>query len=466
MTKLNKITSVLLSAIMVIGIFSVIPFVAGAETKGTSDSFEYSVLDDGTASITKYIDNGSKTVDIPSTIDGYKVTGIGAAFGNCKSITDVTIPSTVTYISMGAFYNCTGLKKLVIPNGVEDIHPQAFQCCTGLESISVDDNNKNFTSVDGVLFSKDKTDIVKYPNAKKGASYIVPNTVTEIYGMSFETSTNLTSVTIPGSVEVIGFAAFGDCTNLKSVIISNGVKTIGDSAFDGCTSLTSVTIPSSVTEIGDYAFGYTYYDTLVKIKDFTIYGKKGTAAERYANSNGFIFKEEVLPTEVKLNQSTLTLGKGESYSLISTVLPANAKNKTCTWSTSNSSAATVSNTGKVTAKAVGTATITVKTVNGKTATCKVTVKPAPTSVKINPTALTLGKGESYTVSESTSKGSYASGANLKWTSTNTRVATVQKGKGNKAVIKAVGTGTANIKITLFNGKTATCKVTVTTLGGA
>ena len=89
-----------------------------------------------------------------------------------------------------------------------------------------------------------------------------------------------------------------------------------------------------------------------------------------------------------------------------------------------------------------------------------TVKPAPTSVKINPTALTLGKGESYTVSESTSKGSYANGANLKWTSTNTRVATVQKGKGNKAVIKAVGTGTANIKITLFNGKTATCKVTV------
>ena len=460
MTKLNKIASVLLSAIMVIGIFSAVPFAASAETSGR---FEYSVLDDGTAEITKYNDIGSKAVTIPSTIDGYKVTGIGAAFANCKSITDVTIPSTVTYISMGAFYNCTGLKKLVIPNGVKDIHPQAFQCCTGLENISVDANNKNFTSVDGVLFSKDKTDIVKYPNAKKGASYIVPNTVTKIYGVSFETSTNLTSVTIPGSVEVIGFAAFGDCTNLKSVIISNGVKTIGDSAFDGCTSLTSVTIPSSVTEIGGSAFGYYYDNNSVqrkKVNGFTIYGKKGTEAERYANDNGFIFKEEVLPTEVKLNQSTLTLGKGESYSLVSTVLPANANDKTCTWSTSNSSAAKVSNTGKVTAKAVGTATITVKTVNGKKATCKVTVKPAPTSVKINPTALTLGKGESCTISESTSKGSYANGANLKWISTNTRVATVQKGKGNKAVIKTVGTGTASIKITLYNGKTATCKVTV------
>ena len=366
MTKLNKITSVLLSAIMVIGIFSIIPFAAGAES-GKSGSFEYYyyVLYDGTASITKYIDNGSKTVDIPSTIDGYKVTEIGG----------------------GAFYGCTGLK----------------------------------------------------------------------------------SVTIPSSVTEIGWSAFGDCTGLTSINIPNSVTEIGYSAFFGCTSLKSVTIPSSVAEICGSAFGY-YYDNngeqRKKVNSFTIYGKKGTAAERYAKDNGFKFvegtapAEPAVPTGVKLNQSSLTLGKGESYGLVNTVLPANAKNKTCTWSTSNSSAATVSNTGKVTAKAVGTAMITVKTVNGKTATCKVTVKPAPTSVKINPTALTLGKGESYTVNESTSKGSYANGANLKWTSTNTRVATVQKGKGNKAVIKAVGTGTANIKITLFNGKTDTCKVTV------
>ena len=70
MTKLNKITSVLLSAIMVIGIFSAVPFVASAETSGR---FEYSVLYGGTAKITKYNDNGSKAVTIPSTLDGYKV---------------------------------------------------------------------------------------------------------------------------------------------------------------------------------------------------------------------------------------------------------------------------------------------------------------------------------------------------------------------------------------------------------
>ena len=559
MTKLNKITSVLLSAIMVIGIFSIIPFAAGAETSG---SFEYSVLDDGTASIKKYIDNGSKTVDIPSTIDGYKVTEIGDdafydctgltsvtipssvkrieydAFEGCTGLTSVTIPSSVTEIGDSAFAGCTGLKSVTIPNSVTEIGNiaffgctslksvtipssvteigiDAFGGCTGLKSITVDKNNKNYTSVEGVLFNKNKTKILGYPNAK-GSSYVIPSSVTEIgysafYGCTglksvtipssvkkigdsafagctglksvtipnsvteignyaFAGCTGLKSVTIPSSVKKIGYRAFFGCTGLKSVTIPNSVKEISDSAFFGCTGLKSVTIPSTVTEIGNNAFGYTYSNKhYVKISGFTIYGKKGTAAERYANDNSFKFVEGVAPAEptvptgVKLNQSSLTLGEGESYGLISTVLPANAKNKTCTWSTSNSSVATVSNTGKVIAKATGTAVITVKTVNGKTATCKITVKPAPTSVKINPTALTLGKGESYTVNESTSKGSYANGANLKWTSTNTRVATVQKGKGNKAVIKAVGTGTANIKITLFNGKTATCKVTVTTL---
>ena len=437
MTKLNKITSLLLSVIMVAGIFSAVPFVASALTSGR---FEYSVLDDGTAGITKYNDIGSKAVTIPSTIDRYKVTEIGWC----------------------AFSGCTGLKSITIPSSVTEIGENAFRGCKGLTSITADKNNKNYTSVNGVLFNKNKTEILAYPNAKS-SSYVIPSSVTEIGSAAFYDCTGLKSVTIPSSVKEIGIDAFSGCTGLKSVTISNGVTNIESWAFYGCTGLKSVTIPSSVAEICGSAFGYYYDNNSVqrkKVNGFTIYGKKGTEAERYANDNGFIFKEEVLPTEVKLNQSTLTLGKGESYSLISTVLPANAKNKTCTWSTSNSSAATVSNTGKVTAKAVGTATITVKTVNGKTATCKVTVKPAPTSVKINPTALTLGKGESYTISESTSKGSYANGANLKWTSTNTRVATVRKGKGNKAVIKAVGTGTASIKITLFNGKTATCKVTV------
>ena len=74
--------------------------------------------------------------------------------------------------------------------------------------------------------------------------------------------------------------------------------------------------------------------------------------------------------------------------------------------------------------------------------------------------MTLGKGESYTIKENTNSGSYAHAANLKWTSTNTRVVTVKKGSGNKAVLKAVSEGTANVKLTLYNGKTTICKVSV------
>ncbi len=167
------------------------------------------------------------------------------------------------------------------------------------------------------------------------------------------------------------------------------------------------------------------------------------------------------PTSVKLNCSTLTLGVGEEYTLVKTVSPSGA-NQTCTWSSSNQGVASVDSNGKVTAKKTGMASITVKTSNGKTAQCNVTVKPAPTSVKVNPTSVTLGVGESYTISENTNGGTYANAANLKWTSSNAGVATVTKGSANKATIKAKGPGTAYIKVTLYNGKTAQCKVTVKT----
>ncbi|MED9969690.1 MAG: Ig-like domain-containing protein [Ruminococcus sp.] len=171
------------------------------------------------------------------------------------------------------------------------------------------------------------------------------------------------------------------------------------------------------------------------------------------------------PTSVKTNPASLTLGKGESYTISENTNSgsyANAAN--LKWSSSNTNVATVTkgSGNKATVKAVGTgsANITIKLFNGKTATCKVTVKSAPSSVSTNPASLTLGNGESYTISENTNSGSYANAANLKWSSSNTNVATVTKGSGNKATVKAVGTGTANITIKLYNGKTATCKVTV------
>lgn len=90
----------------------------------------------------------------------------------------------------------------------------------------------------------------------------------------------------------------------------------------------------------------------------------------------------------------------------------------------------------------------------------VKVYNAPKSVKLNYTYLAIPKGRSTTISETTDKGSYANNQNLKWLSSNTKVATVTKGSGNKATIKAVRKGTAYITIRTYNGKTAKCKVVV------
>ena len=222
-----------------------------------------------------------------------------------------------------------------------------------------------------------------------------------------------------------------------------------DKLFDGDAYYTDWNIsPNTLSKYVNLPAGYyeAYIDT---VNHFEC---------KMSNVVKFTVQSNVNSTSVSLSKRSVTLGAGESATLTATVQPSNAV-KTLTWSSSNTSVATVSN-GKVTAKKSGTAYITVKTSNGKTAQCKVTVKPAPTSVKTNPASVTLGKGETYTISESTNSGSYANAANLKWSTSNSGVATVAKGSANKATITARGIGTTYIKITLYNGKTAQCKVTV------
>ena len=182
--------------------------------------------------------------------------------------------------------------------------------------------------------------------------------------------------------------------------------------------------------------------------------------DKYGKYSFSIGKALPAPASVKLNRGTLGLGTGEVYGLLKTISPSNA-NQSATWTSSNTSVATVDSNGKVTGRKTGTATVTVRTSNGKTASCKVTVKYAPASVSTNPAKLTLGNGETYTISENTSAGSYANAANLRWTSSNTNVVTVTKQNGtNKATLKATRTGTAYITIKTYNGKTASCTVTV------
>ncbi len=414
MGELNKLTSILLSAIMIIGIFGVVPFAASAAVSG---SYEYSVKSDSTAKITRYIDNGSKTVTIPSTIGGYVSTEIGQrAFENRSSFNAVTIPSSITSIGEFAFRGCTGLASVSIPNTVEKIGNCAFGYTYG---------SGHYVKIDGFTIYGTKGTAAERYAYSNGLNFV------ERAAAPAEVRLSRSSLAL----------SVGEAYTLKSTVLPNDAK---NKTCKWYTSRSSVAAVSSTGRVTARAVG----TAVITAK--TVNGKKATCKVTVSPA----------PTGVKISPTALTLGKGESYTLKGRVLPNEAKNKTCKWYTSRSSVAAVSSTGRVTARAVGTAVITAKTVNGKKATCKVTVKTMPTSVKTNPTALTLGKGESYTIKENTNSGSYANAANLKWTSTNTRVVTVKKGSGNKAALKAVGTGTASVRVTLYNGRTATCRVTI------
>ena len=260
-------------------------------------------------------------------------------FAYCKSLTSVNLPNSLKYADWFLFRDCTSLKTVSIGSGLKEWHSQGdygfiFKGCTALESITVSSSNNNYSSANGIMYDKKKTEILVYPQAKKDTTYTVPSTINTLYGVS---------------------------TNNNPY-------------------LKTITIPASVTDIRDHAVGYIEDDwDYNKVSGFTIKGYKGTAAERYARNNDFNFVQlQVVPTSVALNKTTLTLDTGKTSTLKATVYPSNAANKKCTWSSSNTSVATVDGNGKVTAKKAGTATITVKTSNGKTATCKVTVNlPTP-----------------------------------------------------------------------------------------
>ena len=186
---------------------------------------------------------------IPST-----VTSIGsAAFGSCMGLTSITIPNSVNYISNYAFQGCTGLTSIDIPKSVSSVDVYSFWECSNLAAINVDGENEYYSSADGVLFNKDQSRLICYPEGKTGG-YSIPNTVATIREYAFRNCSELSSVEIPNSVTGINSAAFYGCSGLTSVTIPNSVTTIGGEAFEFCTSLTSVTIPESVTKISDYTF--------------------------------------------------------------------------------------------------------------------------------------------------------------------------------------------------------------------
>ena len=252
---------------------------------------------------------------ILSVIIPNKVTTIGKeAFLNCDKITSIVLPDSITLIEENAFWGCTSLRSINIPNKVQKIDSFAFDSCSKLESIdipssveeigmyafsdcneikriNVDRDNRNYSSEDGVLYSKDKSVLYKVPPCFE--KFTIPSSVSRIDYDAFNNCSKLTTMVIPANVvDIESGSVFDACTGIKGFVVDksnpvycdiNGalcskdgkdlirvpegfetfktpdsILTIKDSAFWGCEKLTEIEIPKNVMKIETDAFVETY----------------------------------------------------------------------------------------------------------------------------------------------------------------------------------------------------------------
>ncbi len=278
--------------VSIIGIISIVALSAVMLTacnKSLDNNVEYKIEDNGEVTIVGYTDSTLiHEITIPDEIEGKPVTKVGAqGVVNAENLYTIYIGKNVKEIDTWAFTNLVGL-------GADEDGKNG-------KGFVVDPENPYFTSVDGVLFNKDMTELIYYPirkgadidskmNVESYATYVIPEGVKSIRGKAFYHCYYLREITLPSTLENIGEMAFFKCSELASPVLPEGLKTIGKDAFSYCTrtndgdvkGFTSINIPSSVESIGDFAF----YNCRA-IETITIYGKTEAQVEALQDNGAF-----------------------------------------------------------------------------------------------------------------------------------------------------------------------------------
>ncbi len=215
--------------------------------------------------------NDCHTLKSVTLYDG--ITSIGhSAFRDCESLEHIDLPKDLIHIEKLAFMDCRSLKSIYIPKNVNYIGYLAFANCKSLKSIDVDKNNPNFTSADGVVFSKPLDVLIVYPEGKPERSYDVPNSVKSVESGAFFSCGTLEKIDLPKGLNSIGMCSFDGCKNLKNVVIPDEVVSIGKFAFSSCHLLTSISIPENVDFLGQNAFSYCYNIKYVELNNVKKFG--------------------------------------------------------------------------------------------------------------------------------------------------------------------------------------------------
>ncbi len=175
--------------------------------------YTYTIVDGTSATLTRYVGNETQ-VTVPDTIGGYPVTSIGErTFENLTAITGITILSTVTSVGAYAFAGCTSLTSITVPASVTVLDTNTF-AGSSLQSINVAPANTSYASADGILTSKDGTELLCYPSGRTDTSYTIPSAITGISSY-----------------------AFNNCDALHDLYIYNTCSVFGDNAIYGCDNI-------------------------------------------------------------------------------------------------------------------------------------------------------------------------------------------------------------------------------------
>lgn len=261
-----------------------------------------------------------KSVAIPDSVEYVN----GQSFAYCKSLSDVSIGSGVKYIGHQVFYGSSSLASIAVDpeNGVYSseggvlynkdrtqliIYPEgasttcnipytvtsfsidAFEGCTGLQDIVVDPANAVFSSDDGILYDKDMTHLIFCPRGSLVRTCVIPDSVSTIDDDAFNGCRGITIVIIGSGVEIIGDGAFETCSSLESITMSDSVKTIGMNAFFECWNLKKIFFGNGLISVGSNAFSEAIYDSDgTTVLSPTVDNLKGSTFER---TNGLLIKD-------------------------------------------------------------------------------------------------------------------------------------------------------------------------------